>query len=198
MAGADALTGGGGTDLLQGFAGNDTLGTQDGGIADTADCGADTDLANADVQDALVACESENNPAPGQPGGPPAPPPPVDRRAPALTISGDKKQKSKKKLIVKVSCDESCDIDVSGTIKVPIVKKGKAKKKKTYDLKKASADLGSNSTKKIKVAYSKKVSKKLKKALKAKKKSTAKLKAVATDAAGNSSPTAKFKVKVKK
>ena len=181
--------------LLQGLAGNDTLNAQDGGIADTADCGADTDLANADIQDALVACEAVSNPGAGQPGGPPAT---VDTRAPALSLTGEKKQRSKKELVFEVSCDEGCSIDVSGTIRVPIVKSKGKTKKKTYDLKRTSADLSANAAESIELAYSGKVSKKLKKALKAKKKSTAEIEAIATDASGNRSPAGTLTIKVKK
>lgn len=53
----DALTGGAGADTISGLAGRDDIHTADG-AADTVDCGAGSaDLADADVGDALTACE---------------------------------------------------------------------------------------------------------------------------------------------
>ncbi|MGI9600635.1 MAG: S8 family serine peptidase [Acidimicrobiales bacterium] len=48
QAGNDILTGGGGADLLNGFAGNDTINAQDG-VADTVNGGPDTDTCTTDI-----------------------------------------------------------------------------------------------------------------------------------------------------
>ncbi len=117
-----------------------------------------------------------------------------------LKLSGDKKQKSKKKVVVSAKCkDEGCDLKATGTIKVKLLKKnGKVKKTKTYDLKKASKDgVSAGKKKKLKLKFTGKAKKKLKKVIK-KKNSKAKVKVTATDAAGNKTDKTKFKVKVKK
>jgi Ca2+-binding RTX toxin-like protein len=218
-AGADSISGGGGADLIQGLAGGDTLtgdaggddieggteddllNSQDGGTADGADCGEgpvepDADVANADVDDAVTNCETENNPPAGQPGGPPANPPPGggggDTTPPSLGLTGKKKQKSKSKLKVEASCDEACAVEAGGTIKVPKVKKaGKSSiaeiaKKKTYDLSGTSADLAAGQPGALTLKIAGKAKKALKKAISTKK-SKATIEATATDAAGNES-----------
>ncbi len=70
---ADSLTGSSAQNLLFGLAGDDTLDSQDGGVADTLDCGPHNtgDTANLDVQDSETNCETLSVPAAGEPGGPP-------------------------------------------------------------------------------------------------------------------------------
>ena len=70
---ADSLTGSSAQNALFGLAGDDTLNSQDGGVADTLDCGPhiNGDTANLDIQDTETNCEILTVPAAGQPGGPP-------------------------------------------------------------------------------------------------------------------------------
>ncbi len=61
IGGNDTITGGGGTDLLQGGGGADTINSRDG-IAETVDCGPDTDpTATVDPTDTAMNCESTDN-----------------------------------------------------------------------------------------------------------------------------------------
>jgi Ca2+-binding RTX toxin-like protein len=55
--GNDTLVGGGGRDTFEGGRGNDTLRARDG-IAETVDCGADTDIAVVDTIDTPIGCET--------------------------------------------------------------------------------------------------------------------------------------------
>ena len=124
----------------------------------------------------------------------------VDSSAPVLALSGDKKQKSKKQVVVEAECgDEACDLVATGTIKVKILDgKGKTKKTKTYDLKKATkSNLAAGESTKLKLSFDGKTKKKVAKVIK-KKKSKAKVYVTATDAAGNETGEQKFKVTVKK
>ena len=127
-------------------------------------------------------------------------PTPPDTQAPVLALSGDKKQKSKKQVVVEAECgDEACDLVATGTIKVKILDgKGKTKKKKTYDLKKSTkSNLAAGESTKLKLSFDGKTKKKVAKVIK-KKKSKAKVYVTATDAAGNETGEQKFKVTVKK
>ena len=60
--GADTIEGRAGADALFGDAGADTIDSSDGGTADQVDCGPDTDVAQADSVDAVVACEQVTGP----------------------------------------------------------------------------------------------------------------------------------------
>jgi Ca2+-binding RTX toxin-like protein len=67
-AGPNVLTGGGGEDQVFGLAGADTLLLRDG-VADTGDCGGDTDTAVTDAAgvDSLIGCEMLSFPPIAQP-----------------------------------------------------------------------------------------------------------------------------------
>ena len=192
--GNDTIDGGAGADVLSGGADDDLLESRDGGTADSDDCGPGIDVANADVQDATIGCESVTTPGTNQPGGP------VDGQAPRLSLSGDKQQKSKKKIVANAVCeDEVCDIEAGGTIKVKIVdKRGKVKKKKTFKLKGDSEQgVAAGHNVKLKLKFDGKTQRKIKKVIK-KKASKATVEVTATDQFGNSSGTSKLKVKVKR
>lgn len=222
LGGDDILTGGDGADAIFGGAGDDVLNTDDGGADVLIDCGSGVDTVNADdsavdPSAAFVGCENvvrpqAPSPDPGPDPGPgpspdPAPdpgpqPPPgsVDTVAPELKLSGDEKQESKTKVVVKAKCkDEACDLEATGTIKVKILKdSGRVKKTKKFDLKDASRDdVAAGEKKKLKLKFTKTTRKKVKKVIK-KKKSKAKVKVTATDAAGNETDKQKFKVTVKR
>jgi hypothetical protein len=199
FAGADTVAGGAGRDALFGGLGNDTLDARDGEADALIDCGGGTDTVEADSlaldpAALFVGCETIERPA----TDPPDPPP--DTTAPQLTAEADKKQKSKKKILVEATCeDEACDLEATGTIKVKILdRKGKVKKKKTYDLEPASAeDVAAGRRTTLKLKFDDKTKKKIEKVIKLKK-SKAKAYVTATDAAGNVSEAPKLKITVKK
>jgi hypothetical protein len=58
--GADRLYGSPKTDSVYGDAGNDLINTYGDGVADTVDCGADTDIAYVDSIDSTTNCETVN------------------------------------------------------------------------------------------------------------------------------------------
>lgn len=190
FGGADTIDPGAGADVVYAGEGNDTINTLDGTDDPIVDCGPGIDTVEADPGDLLVGCEEVVVVEPD---------PPADTTPPSLTVDGDKKQKSKKKIVVEASCDEICDLDAEGTIKVKILdRKGKVKKKKTYDLKPASkSDVAAGKSQKLKLKFNGKTKKKVAKVIK-KKKSKAKVFVTATDEAGNESRRTRFKVKVKK
>ncbi|MEA2374308.1 MAG: hypothetical protein QOD53_771 [Thermoleophilaceae bacterium] len=78
-AGNDVLTGDAGVNVFKAGLGNDTLNSRDS-VADTDDCGAGTDVANADSKDVPVQCETVNLPKL------PPPPPPVKPTASAVAV----------------------------------------------------------------------------------------------------------------
>jgi Ca2+-binding RTX toxin-like protein len=72
-SGNDTLTGNSGVNVLTAGGGNDTVNVRDAS-ADTANCGAGSDTANADNLDTLDACETSNVTQIPVPAAPPAPP----------------------------------------------------------------------------------------------------------------------------
>ncbi len=127
--------------------------------------------------------------APDPPVPPPTPTPdptptPTDTTPPALELKAKGSQEAGKPIKVKVSCDEACTVDLSGSAKPKGEDKGKLKPK-TLDL-----SAGATTTTKLKLG-------KLKDDLKDVGKGKAKLSATATDAVGNTSDADKAKVKLK-
>jgi DNA-binding beta-propeller fold protein YncE len=120
----------------------------------------------------------------------------ADATPPTLTLSGSKKQKLGKTVLVKASCDENCSATATGKL---IVKPGKGKAKtRKFKLKKATAQVTAGGKAKLKLKVSKKARKAAKAALKSKGKVKAKLTVKAKDTAGNAAPVKKRTVKLKK
>jgi Ca2+-binding RTX toxin-like protein len=204
------LAGLGGADTMLGGSAGDLLQSDDGGTADSNDCGPGVDTADVDTADSSVACETVNGAAdpPTNPTNPPTTPTTPtnptnptnpgaqDTRAPTLVLKGEKKQDSKKKLKLEVTSDEDATVALTGTIKVPKVAGGKKDGKKKLDLKAKTVEVEADQTETVKVKFSSKTKKLVKKALKAAFTSKAKVTAEATDAAGNAA-TEKHKIKVK-
>lgn len=122
-----------------------------------------------------------------------------DSKPPVLTLSGEKKQLDKKKVVVKAKCNEACDLVATGSIKVKILKRnGKLKKVRRFDLKKRSRNgVTAGVKQKLKLKFTGKTRNRLSKVIR-KKKSKATVKVVATDEAGNATGKVKFRVTVKK
>jgi len=189
--GNDTVSGRAGPDSMLGGPGNDTLQAADGEADAAINCGPGSDVANADHvgidPDAIyVGCETINR---------------ADLLAPTLRVSGKKKQKSKKKIVARATCDEVCDLEATGTIKIAKIKKGKPKGRKKFKLKPASkANVAAGKQQKLTLKIKgKKAKRLLKRALKSKRAtSKATIRVTAADQAGNASGTEKFKVKIKK
>ena len=223
--GADILTGDGADNLLAGEGGDDTL--EGAGGSDTLEGGAGNDLhlsheprrrrpqrlwrryrhgagRRAGHQSQLRDGAQSRRRLPGghplDAGGPPGPTPPIDSTPPLLTLSGSKTQHSKKKLAVKVHCDEACTVSATGTIAVPKIVGGKVRKRRNYAhaLKHASTQLAAGQRKSLGLKVKGSVLKLLKRAFGARKSSHATITVTATDAAGNTTAKKKFHIKVNK
>jgi CSLREA domain-containing protein len=68
LGGGDSITGNGAVDMMFGGPGGDNLFALDT-LAETVDCGTETDSYSADATDTLVACETDLNAAPPPTGG---------------------------------------------------------------------------------------------------------------------------------
>ncbi len=111
---------------------------------------------------------------------PPSPPPTDDTTPPTLRFSGKKTETLGKVVTVKVSADEACTADLTGSLKVNGVVSG-SKRGHRFALKDHHVDLVIGAATKVKF----KLSKKVRKAAAAARKRKAKIAVVAADASGN-------------
>jgi hypothetical protein len=124
---------------------------------------------------------------------PPGPGPGPDTTAPSLSLDGKRKQRSRKRVTVKVSCDERCAVRVRAKRKARISTSGRgaaevsAKRRKLkLRLKAARADLEAEETRKLRLQFKgKRTKRKVKRLLKRGRTIKLTLKAIARDEAGN-------------
>lgn len=210
---ADTLLGDGGTNVLRGFGGDDTITGRGGpdsmiggaddddlraldGEPDTAiDCGPGTDVAEGDPitidpDSIYVGCETITR---------------ADVTAPSLVVSGKKKQRSPKKVVVSAACDETCTVGATASgqsvFKKVVKKNGKKKKKKKkakLKFKAVAATVTAGRATKLKLKPAGKSAKKLKQALKKKGKAKVVVAVDAADESGNEAAPQSFKVKLKR
>jgi Ca2+-binding RTX toxin-like protein len=180
----DTLGGDAGANELWGLAGNDTITSRDS-VADTVDCGDDTDTLIADTLDVVSNCEQVELPPSNPPaggggaGGGGSPTPPPDKTPPDTVVSSAKAQRLGRSLGLRVSCPaEACTVTVTGSVSVPNAAK-------VYKLKAASAHLPAGAKTTLRLAISAKARAVIKRALKRGKKVKAKLRVVVKDSAGN-------------
>jgi Glucose / Sorbosone dehydrogenase len=131
--------------------------------------------------DSFTACP---DPAvPGTPGTPP-PPPPVDKRAPVVRMSVQRRQRvlSAGGLRLAMSCDEVCAAKATGKVRIH-------GSKSVYVLKAVSKRLAANQRLKVKLAGSKRALRAFRSALRHHHRVSATLQVTGSDAAGNSATT---------
>lgn len=139
-------------------------------------------------------------PAP-EPGPPPAPAPPApaDTAAPVLRLSADKRQRSNGVVKVKVACGEPCSIAVRQIGRATIKRDGAKPVKRKLRLRGASAKLGANKARVLKLRFKGRRTKELVRTTLANGKGSValRLRAVATDGTGNRKVT-RIRVKLQR
>lgn len=178
----------GGVDDAINWFGDDGDGDGVGDLLDNCPAAANPSQADADGDGAGDACDpTPNGPTPNGPA-PPGPGP--DTKAPKLKLAGKKKQSNRKRVLVRASCNENCQVKIRAVKKATVKARASAKfvKKKTkLKLKPAKASVEAGGTVPLKLKFRGKKSKRLvKRAIKQKKgKIKLTLRGTATDDAGN-------------
>ncbi|MQA73144.1 MAG: hypothetical protein GEU88_02130 [Solirubrobacterales bacterium] len=142
------------------------------------------------------------SPSPSPPGGPPpptgggAPPPPAalpDTKAPKLEVTAKKRARLRRKVKIRVRCDEPCRVIATGKAVARAAKRGRGAaherpakaKRETFKLKRDRATLRAGRRERLKLRFAKPDFKNAKRAAKREARLSARIKVEGTDAAGN-------------
>ncbi|MGI8624061.1 MAG: PKD domain-containing protein [Solirubrobacteraceae bacterium] len=159
-------------------------------------------LTNETTRTLQVDAPPAPTPTPAPTAVPPPPPNPTpeptpvsDITPPGAMLSGSRSQKLGTKVFVDVAClDESCRATSSATVRVPKVRRARAK---TYTLKKVGTKIPKGASGRLKLKLTAAARGAIRRALKAHKKIAVKLKVSVADDAGNAR-TLKRQVKLKR